>query len=223
MRGFFVTGTDTDVGKTRISAALCRAWIRAGGTPTVVKLIQTGARGRAGDAETAGRLGGCDWRELEHFELPADPWSAAIAEGRDPLRAPALAERVRACDEPLICEGLGGAAVPLNATETITDVAILAGLDVVVVVGLRLGCVNHALLTLGYLRYRGARVAGVVCVERWQPTSSAYRADVTRVLSAHARVLGMLPFDSDADRSVATAVPLLSPIVQEKSSSTPQS
>ncbi len=202
MSRYFVTGTDTDVGKTRVSAALARALVLAGERPTIVKLVQTGvAPGECGDAERAGALAGCAFSELARYARPADPWGAALADGREPLRAHALAARLDAFAEPLVVEGSGGAAVPLNASETIADVARLAGAAAIVAVGLRLGCISHTLLTLAYLEARAIPVEGVVLVDRLRANDYA-REDVERALAARAEILGTLAYRTDEAASV---------------------
>jgi dethiobiotin synthetase len=120
----FVTGTDTNVGKTRVTAALARAFVMGGEWPTIVKLVQTGLAGNApGDAAEAGALAGCPFVELARFARSADPWSASLAAQCEPLDAATLAGRLDAFADPLIVEGAGGAAVPLNPRESLADVA----------------------------------------------------------------------------------------------------
>ena len=95
MQRYFVTGTDTDVGKTRTTAALALALRLAGKAPTIVKLVQTGlAPGVPGDAAHAGTLAGVPHVELARFFKAADPWSAAEAEGKSEVRAYELVDDV---------------------------------------------------------------------------------------------------------------------------------
>jgi dethiobiotin synthetase len=211
---YFVTGTDTDVGKTRVAAALALALQQAGEAPTVVKVVQTGvAPGAEGDAARAGVLAGVAHVELERYEKPADPWSAALARGAA-LRAGGLAARIEALTGPLVVEGSGGIMVPLNESEHLLDVARLAKLEVVLGVGLRLGCINHALLTLEACYEAGLPVAGAVLVERWGPTDSEYRDDVTRALQGKSPILGILPFAPAEADSVAAGANLLLPFIR---------
>lgn len=212
-RGVYVTGTDTDVGKTRVCAALAAAF--APGTVTLVKLVQTGlTAGAEGDAAYAARLAGCAWAELARFEKPADPWSAALAEDRPPPTAAGLLEALGRYRGPVVVEGSGGAAVPLNPDESLSDVAAAAGLPAVVAVGLRLGCINHARLTVAYLTAREIPVAGIVFVERWRPVEPDYRNDVARALRDAAPLLGTVAHDPDAPRSVAAAAALFAPLAR---------
>jgi len=206
---YFVTGTDTDVGKTRVCAAMARAMRSAGLHPTIVKLVQTGLPPQApGDAIEAGRLGGCSAHELVRFPLAADPWNAALHAGSEPLEATDLAARLDAFEDPLIIEGSGGAAAPLNERETLAYVAARASCEAVLVIALRLGCISHALLTLAYLDAHEITVRGAVFVERSAPADDDYRAQVRRALDAHVALLGIIPYDVDAVRSVAHAAKL---------------
>ncbi len=205
----FITGTDTDVGKTRVTAALARALVESGQRPTVVKLVQTGIpEGAPGDAALAASLAGCEMRELARFPLASDPWSAALDADAEPLAAQALARQLDAFADPLVIEGSGGAAVPLNERETLAAAAAHAHCEAIVVVGLRLGCINHALLTLAYLDQHVVTVRGAVLVDRWAPTDEAYRKAVRRALDAHVSLLGVVPYDTNVARSVANAAAL---------------
>jgi len=198
MNPLYVTGTDTGVGKTRVCAALGRAGLRHDGGPyRIVKLVQTGlGADERGDAREAAELAGCAWSELHRFPLAADPWSAALDAGAVPLTARALAEELAAMPGAAIVEGSGGAAVPLNGRESISDAARAAGCEAILVIGLRLGCINHALLTLDYLGQRGFALRGAVLCEAFGPTEAAYRLQVERAVGPHLRVAGTVGFES---------------------------
>lgn len=199
-RGYFVTGTDTDVGKTVVTAALARALRERGARVTAIKAVQTGVDDvEDGDAARVGRLSECEAIELARFAASADPWTAALAQGAQPPRVAELAERIAAVPGSVVVEGSGGIAVPLNARETFVDLAEAIGLPAVIAVGLRLGCINHAALTVEACERRGIRVAGCVLVERWRATDDAYRLDVARALQDKAHIFGILPFASEAE------------------------
>ena len=211
---FYLTGTDTGVGKTRATAVVARALAaRASGPPspvTIVKLVQTGlAADEPGDAAEAGALAGCAFREVLRYPLPADPWSAALDAGAPPPQAAELVAALDALPGSLVVEGSGGAAVPLNATESVSDAAHAAGCTAIVVVGLRLGCINHALLTLHYLAARGVPTRGVLLAEPWEAVPDAYVAQVERALVAKTRILGRIAYDTDAAGSVARSAAVL--------------
>lgn len=211
---YLVTGTDTDVGKTRVTAALAKALRVSGETPTVIKLVQTGlAPGIPGDAALAGRLSGSKHVELARFRKPADPWSAALAEGTPTVHAEDLTRIIEGVKGAVVAEGAGGLAVPLNSAQNFATLAVLAKLEVILVVGLRLGCMNHALLTLSLCDQYNIRVAGGVLVDRWEKSEPSYAADVRRALQGKLEILGILPFDPDEAASVDQGAQLFVPLL----------
>ncbi len=214
MHRYFVTGTDTDVGKTRVTAALALALKNGGMSPVIIKLVQTGlAPGVPGDAAHAAKLAGVRSLELARFEKPADPWSAALASGQPEVYASELVEAFAHIERGVVAEGAGGLMVPLNAREHFGNVAVLGALDTVLTVGLRLGCVNHALLTITQCQQAGIRLAGAVLVERWGPTEAHYREDVARTLQGKVKILGILPFEEDEAASVKAGAAMFAPLL----------
>lgn len=205
----YITGTDTDVGKTRVTAALALALRRSLllSTPvTIVKAVQTGCGPLdLGDATKAAALANAQLdpgsgaqvfcRELRRFRKPSDGYSAALAEDRAALTSTELAEKLQSIDGAIVVEGSGGAAVPINEHETISHAAVRAGLSAIVVVGLRLGCINHALLTARYLADLGCPTLGAVLVDRWERSEPSYREDVTRALSHVLEIISFVPYD----------------------------
>jgi dethiobiotin synthetase len=211
MHRYLVTGTDTDVGKTRVAASLSAALRHRGENTVIVKLVQTGLHpAAAGDAARAGALSECRHVELARFQKAADPWSAALAEGMPPVHAEDLARVLNGMPDSVVAEGAGGLAVPLNRSQNFAAVAVLAKLDIILAVGLRLGCMNHALLTLALCDTLQLSIAGCVLVDRWGTSDLAYIADVRRVLQGKVDVLGILPFDADEAASVQHGMHLFS-------------
>jgi dethiobiotin synthetase len=167
LRGLFVTGTDTGIGKTIVSAALLQRY-RALVPLRYWKPIQTGIEQDDDTAEVM-RLATC--REDEIFRsgirlpLPVSPHLAAARSGTridlDPMIE--LIEREPSTHRWIV-EGAGGVLVPINERETIADLMAQLQLPVVVVVRTKLGTINHTLLTLETLRRRMLQVAGVVMV-----------------------------------------------------------
>jgi len=214
MHRYLVTGSDTDVGKTRVTATLARALFLAGKDPTIVKLVQTGLpRGVPGDAARAGALAGTRFVELARFERGSDPWSAALAQGAASVHANELAAALESIPGALVAEGAGGLMVPLNQHEHFGHVAAKAKLLVVLTIGLRTGCLNHALLTHNLCEQFGLTVAGAVLVERWKRTEPGYVQEVERTLQGKLKILGILPFADDEPASVASGVSLFDPLV----------
>jgi dethiobiotin synthetase len=169
----FVTGTDTGVGKTRIAAALCLAYAAHGKRVAAMKPVASGCtRTPAGlrneDAEAL--LGAMTVRAAYAdvnpyaFEPAIAPHIAAMEAGC-PIDFGLLDgcfERLCLQCDVIIVEGAGGWLAPLDATRTFADLAVRWQLDVILVVGLRLGCLNHALLTAEAIEARGLRLAGWV-------------------------------------------------------------
>lgn len=169
---FFITGTDTNVGKTVVTAALLAA-LRARGVDAVaMKPVQTGSRrDRSADLDYCARVTG--WRfsraELEdlcayRFRLPASPHLAAAVENRevDPELIADAFENLRAGHEAVLVEGAGGLLVPLTAGLDQTHLIRRLGLAAIVVARAGLGTLNHTLLTVEALRARDIPLAAVV-------------------------------------------------------------
>ena len=214
MHRYFITGTDTDVGKTRLAASLAMALRDRGFEPTIIKLVQTGATEHTrGDAQRAGDLTGLRHLELARFWKAADPWSAALAEGMPPVHAEDLKLVLDRIEGPIVVEGSGGIAVPLNRTQTFADIAKLAQLQAVIAVGLRLGCINHTLLTVSELQDREVPVAGAVLIERWNPTESDFRKDVSRAIAERTKILGVLTHEVDERKSIEDGAKLFEPLL----------
>jgi len=162
LRGLFVTGTDTDVGKTVAAAALLhryrdralRYW----------KPVQTGIE-QDDDAREVRRLAGCPVTEGLRFRGAVSPHLAAKWAGEtitiDRLCAPALTWPP---ETRWIVEGAGGVLVPLNDRDLMIDLIRVLDLPVVIAARSALGTINHTLLTLEALRARSLRVAGVILI-----------------------------------------------------------
>lgn len=174
MAAFFVTGTDTGVGKTLVAAALLHA-ARARGLRTAgVKPVAAGCAVRDGllvnddalalQAAATERLGYGEVNPVALAEAMA-PHLAAERAGVQLQAAPLVAHcRALAAGgaDLVLAEGAGGWLVPLNGRETLADVAAALGWPVILVVGMRLGCLNHALLTAAAVRASGLRLAAWV-------------------------------------------------------------
>ena len=213
---YLVTGTDTDVGKTRVTAALALALRQAGEKPTVVKLVQTGlAPGVPGDAARAGKAAGTRHLELARFAKAADPWSASVEQNVSAVHAYELVDTLNSIEGPLVAEGSGGIMVPLNPHEHFGSVALQAKLEIVIVVGLRKGCLNQALLTINFCESSKIPLAGAVLVERWERVEEGYLNDVKRALPAKLRLLGTLPYEPDEAVSVAEGAKLFASLVNQ--------
>lgn len=165
---WFITGTDTEVGKTFATCALLHGLAAGGKRVAGMKPVAAGtdAAGRNEDVEAliaASTIAAP--RELVNpflLRTPVAPRIAAAEEGRDirfaPIHHALAALRVQA--DAVLVEGVGGFRVPLGPEGDSADLAQTLDLPVILVVGMRLGCINHALLTVEAIRARGLRLAG---------------------------------------------------------------
>jgi dethiobiotin synthetase len=167
--GFFIAGTDTGVGKTTFAAALLRRFKAMGVRAAGMKPVAAGTVG--GVNEDVEALVAASSPGLERklvcpylFEPPIAPHLAAAEAGvRIDLAVIEHAFHVLSREtEVVLVEGVGGLRVPLNEREDAADMAKRLGLPVILVVGVRLGCLNHALLTQEAIRNSGLRMAGWV-------------------------------------------------------------
>jgi dethiobiotin synthetase len=162
---YFLTGTDTGVGKTYVGALLVRGLRKAGFDTVGLKPICCGDRD---DAETLraaadGELSLDDVNPV-WFRVPAAPYTASIVENRlpdiDQIRD--RYARIRASRRSIIVEGVGGWLVPILQHYSIADLAAELRLPVVVVAANKLGAINHTLLTVESIQAHGLRCAGVI-------------------------------------------------------------
>lgn len=189
---FFVTGTDTNVGKTVVSALLCAAigaiyW----------KPIQTGSRDGT-DRNTVMRLAELPRNrtlpENYIFSPPVSPHLAARMAGARielrKIRAPEIA-----ASERMIAEGAGGALVPINRTQLMTDLMRHLGFPVLLVSRTSLGTINHTLLSLAALRAARVEIRGVILVGK---ANLENRKAIEHY--GEIAVIGWLPFLKRLDR-----------------------
>ena len=205
MRGIFVTGTDTGVGKTEVSCALVAGARAAGLDVGAMKPAQSGVE--PGVPTDADRLqaaaGGGDPAGLVcpfSFAPPLAPGVAARLGGATiTLEAILSAARALAARHAaLLVEGAGGLLVPLTPRQSYADLAVALGLPVLVVARAGLGTVNHTALTVEALRARGLTLAGIV-LNRTAPQddpSVPYNAEEIERLTG-LRPLATLPFVRD--------------------------
>lgn len=162
---YFITGTDTGVGKTYFTVLLARAARRAGFDTAALKPVCCGSRADVDllRAAAGDELSADDINPL-WFQASAAPLVAARRENRevDFHALGAWFRRQQARRRSLLVEGAGGWLVPLADGKTVADLAALIDLPVLVVAANRLGCLNHAFLTVESIRARGLVCAGLV-------------------------------------------------------------
>jgi dethiobiotin synthetase len=203
-RGCFVTGTDTGIGKTHASCAILAALRARGLRATGMKPVASGSRVtpaglRNEDAEAliaaSDPQPSYDECNPFAFEPPVAPHLAALQAGVVITLPPLLQAQARlaARADRVVVEGVGGWAVPFSATLDQADLAKALGLPVVLVVGLRLGCHNHALLSARAIAADGCRLAGWIA-NRVDPDMALADGNIETLRARiGAPLLGILP------------------------------
>jgi dethiobiotin synthetase len=169
----FVTGTDTEIGKTLVSAAILHKLVQSGQRACGMKPVAAGAEMRDGQLhnEDADMLRAAGNVHLpQHITTPfmlREPCAPHIAAAIDRVRitpVPILAAyaEILGASDATVVEGVGGFRVPFTDTFDSADLAVQLGLPVIMVVGMRLGCISHALLTAEAIVARGLVLAGWV-------------------------------------------------------------
>jgi len=213
-RGFFITGTDTSVGKTVVACGLAAAFKQSGFKVGVMKPAESGCHNVQGhlvppDATHLKRAAGSD-QSIEsicpyRLGVPAAPSVAAAKAGMriQPELLVRLCQDMGLAHDLMLVEGAGGLMVPLVETYTYADLARELGLGVIVVVGNRLGAINHAILTMEHASCLGLNVCGYVLNELQSERTPATTTngetlnELTRV-----QCLGRIPFlRPDKDRT----------------------
>jgi len=204
-RSFFVTGTDTGIGKTVVACALARAFAAAGERVAVMKPIASGAQRTAEGLRNADALAliGAANVPLTYaqvnpycFEAAISPHIAAKDDNIEidigTIKAGFAALRV--ISDRVVVEGAGGWLAPINARETMADLARALGIPAVLVVGLRLGCLSHAELTWRAIGNYGVGFAGWVANRLSSPMEREAENLATLTRRFGAPPLAIVPF-----------------------------
>lgn len=211
-RGLFITGTDTGAGKTRVAAGLMCALRARGARVLGMKPIASGCASTPVGLRNADALllqAQCsepiayDWINPMAFEPPIAPHIAALQRGQTMPLGPITQayQRLQARADWVVVEGVGGWRVPLDEQWLVSDLPRqldpATPLPVILVVGLRLGCLNHALLTAAAILADGYRLAGWVATQT-EPDMAAVAANLaTLTARVPAPCLGQIPYLPD--------------------------
>ncbi|MCW9058825.1 MAG: dethiobiotin synthase [Gammaproteobacteria bacterium] len=206
--GYFITGTDTEVGKTRVSVAMLHRLRQQGLRVAGMKPVSAGCE------KTAEGLRNEDALALQAASSAALPYETLNPYAFAPPIAPHLAARdagvtieigrilaayqdIAAQVDSVVVEGAGGWRVPLNDDQDMSDLAAALGLPVLLVVDIRLGCINHALLSAQAIAARGLPLAGWIA----NHAHGDYARSADNIASIGARIgmplLGMMPYQGD--------------------------
>ena len=205
-QGYFITGTDTGVGKTTVSCALLHAFAAQGNKAVGMKPIAAGSEdGKWLDVEQLLAASNINVTR-QHinpyaFDPPVSPHLAAQQAGMeiDLTVIHQAYQKLSGKADIIIVEGAGGFLVPVNQHQTGADLAKLLNLPVILVVGMRLGCLNHALLTVQAIRAAGLTLAGWVanCIDPQMIVLEQNVATLEQRLDCP--LVGVLPFDKRMD------------------------
>lgn len=214
MSAWFITGTDTEIGKSMVTATLLEAFASQGLRAAGMKPIAAGAVwvGNAWHNDDVALITASSNVAIEPnlvcpylLQDAAAPHIAAGLEGVsfDLPHIEHCLQQIRSQCDVTIVEGVGGFCVPLTETESTADLAVKFGLPVILVVGMRLGCISHALLTVEAIQARGLTLAGWVA-NQIDPAMTHVAANMQALASRiPAPLLGHIPHLIPADPKMA--------------------
>lgn len=221
MKGIFVTGTDTGVGKTVITGLLARYLISEGRNVVTQKWVQTGCPDFSStDIVVHLKIMGRSRNDIHdylgdilpyRFNTASSPHLACCIEGRriNPVKIIKSFRVLSSAFDFVIVEGAGGALVPFDKNNLLVDIARKLGLDVLIVVQNKLGAINHTLLTIEALRARKMRILGVVFNNTKVEKRIVVQDNpvIVKALSRE-RVFGVLPWKDGFDRLYKDFIPI---------------
>lgn len=204
IKRWFITGTDTDVGKTVASCALLQAAALEGYRTAGYKPVASGSQMTADGLRNSDALAlqanstqALSYAQVNPLTLreATSPHIASVSEGQD-IHLPVLSEGLRQLEQSadwILVEGAGGWFTPLSAQATFADWVQQEQLPVIMIVGVKLGCINHALLTALAVQQAGLPLVGWVANEVIPAgrRQAEYLATLTRMISAP--LLGVIP------------------------------
>ena len=173
MNGFFITGTDTGVGKTVVTACLSLLFKNQGMDVGVMKPIETGVDPKCSstansDAKFLMKVSGSTDAEEEvcpyRLKIPASPYQASEIAGT-PIQPAAILEQLKILQSRhnmMLVEGIGGLLVPITTRYNVADLALEIGLPLIIVSRTLVGTLNHTLLTINAAREHGLKIKGVI-------------------------------------------------------------
>lgn len=211
--GLFVTGTDTEVGKTRVSVGLIKLLQQQGFSVAAMKPVASGCEWHDEQWQNADAQALSQQSDIQLIYSQVNPYAF------EPAIAPHLAAKqagktislkrlqshfaeTQSQAEMVVVEGAGGWLVPLNDENTIADLAIALQLPVVLVVAIKLGCINHALLTVQAIELSGLSLKGWVANDFLQQTESTaiIQSLTQRIVAPCLGIVPKLAEDEDASK-----------------------
>lgn len=222
--GLFVTGTDTNVGKTLVTAAFARYLVKQGLPVGVMKPIETGVSPEGSDPDHLRLAAAASVVDPSYvinpyrFTAPLAPLAAAREERRS-IELATIVEafgRLKSRYAPVLVEGVGGVMVPLGAEWDVRDLMVKLELPVLIVGRAELGGINHALMTEEAVRQRGVAIVAILLNHPASPRGDAEHVRQVNSTVALLRerslvpVLGPVPFEARAREHWMEAIEALS-------------
>jgi dethiobiotin synthetase len=215
MQGYFITGTDTGVGKTLIGGAIARAWVQLGKSVGVLKPVETGCEIRGNrlipeDALFLKEMARCpeDIVTVCPYRLqpPLAPWVAATVEKVriEVTRINSIFLEMQEKYDVILVEGAGGLMVPIDENFLTCDLIKILDLPVIIVARLSLGTINHTLLTVTQAQNSQIKITGIILNQLSPQTGKAEETNpyVIKKIS-DVTVLGQIPYISKEKRKDA--------------------
>ncbi len=208
---WFITGTDTDAGKTWVSVALLKALKNQGVQVQGMKPVASGCKPSAQGLRNADALA------LQAHSSQQQPYTAVNPYAFEPAIAPHIAaawagesidiktivtkaEQLSAQSEQLLVEGVGGWQVPLSEQDFLADLVKQLNAEVILVIGLKLGCINHALLSVAQIQHAGIPIKGWI-LNHLQAGRIEAETEIIQTLKQHmfSPCLGQVPWSASVD------------------------
>ncbi|MFZ1325682.1 MAG: dethiobiotin synthase [Candidatus Contendobacter sp.] len=208
-RAFFITGTDTGVGKTHVTCALLHATRQRGWSTVAMKPVAAGVECDGQNEDVVRLLAASsvqpplEWVNPYCYMPPIAPHIAAREAGQaiDLTVIQQAFVHLRAQAQVVWVEGVGGFRVPLNAQHDTADLAQRLATPVVLVIGMRLGCLNHALLTAEAITARGLTLVGWIA-NHLDPTMARFAANLeTLQTRLDAPLIGVVPHSAAVEQA----------------------
>ena len=202
-KGYFITGTDTNVGKTSVTLALITYFKQQGASVIAMKPVASGCnyidrQWKNGDALAmqADNSFTLAYSLINPYayEKPISPHLAGIENPADFEKIYALFQAHQQIADIVLVEGAGGWYTPLNESQSVADLALKIQLPVILIVGIRLGCINHALLTLEAINKSSLSCAGWIAVCTDSDFNYADLTIQTLTTKLSTPLLGIFPF-----------------------------
>ena len=216
-KAWFITGTDTNIGKTFVSTGLARAFKRCGLSTGVMKPVETGCptirsvlapKDAIALKEASGSKDPIDLINPFRFAPALAPLGAAEMAGKviDTAIIKSAFDLIRASHDATIVEGAGGLLVPVTNEMTMAEIARLLDIPIIIVAAQRLGVINHTFMTVECARARGISIAGIILNNPTEPDHNdisvkGSAASIERLTGV--RVLAEIPYNKKEARSVS--------------------